>query len=246
MRHGVYVLNLQHGGIYVGRSTDIDSHIEQHCSGAGSAWCRHQGGVVGEVATVHVGSPDDLASWEMNETVAQMLMHGFENVRGWEFTNCAALTAKECDTLKTLVMGQGNMCRRCGGEGHFATHCQNAIQPWLRDLERLQAQSVVPAAPAHNVIAKAAMAYRPRDAKSRAAPPAPVALAAPVALDQPVAPMAQAPRAREEEAAQPVVETRRVRQRVVCARCGRDSHSASSCFAHKHFTGAELRPRHRE
>jgi len=237
MRHGVYVLALEQGGIYVGRSNDIDSRIQQHQSGAGSAWCRRQGGVVREVPTVHAGSPDDLASWEMNETVAQMLMHGFENVRGWEFTNCAALSSKECDTLKTLVMGQGNMCRRCGGEGHFATHCHREIQPWLRELERLQAESLAPAAPAPtavNVIAKAAMAYRPR-APPRVAP----ALSGPVEqAAEPAAPAAPAA-----PASPPRAEARRVRARVVCARCGRDSHSAATCFAHRHFTGAELPPR---
>jgi len=93
----------------------------------------------------------------------------------------------------------------------------------------------VPTAPAHNVIAKPAMVYRPRDAKCHAEPAAPVV------------PVAHALCFQEKEAvAQPVVKTRRVRQRVVCARCGRDSHSASSCFAHKHFTGAELRPRQKE
>jgi ribosomal protein L37E len=227
MRHGVYVLALEQGGIYVGRSADIDSRIQQHRSGLGSAWCRRQGGVVSEEPTVHAGSPDDLASWEMNETVAQMLIHGFENVRGWEFTNCAALTSKECDTLKTLVMGQGNMCRRCGGEGHFAQHCRREIQPWLRELERLQSESVVPVAPAPNVvnvIAKAAMAYRPTERKARQPRASPPAQSEPV----PVPP------------ATPAAESRRVRQRVVCERCGRDSHAAATCFAHRHFTGAEL------
>jgi len=51
MRHGVYVLALEQGGIYVGRSADIDSRIQQHRSGVGSAWCRHQGGVVSEEPT---------------------------------------------------------------------------------------------------------------------------------------------------------------------------------------------------
>jgi ribosomal protein L37E len=217
MRHGVYVLALQHGGLYVGRSNDIDKRIQQHCEGSGSAWCRHQGGVVREVATVHVGSSSDLASWEMNETVAQMLMHGFENVRGWEFTNCAALTSKECDTIKTIVMGQGNMCRRCGGEGHFATHCHEPIHLWLQDIEKLQALSQTVPAPVQNVIAQAAMAYQSR---------------------QP----AVGSSAGDTATAETLRESRSVRQRVVCTRCGRDSHMASSCFAHKHFTGSELKP----
>ena len=224
MRRGVYVLALKHGGLYVGRSNDIDARIQQHIDGAGSAWCWHQGGVVGEVAPVHTGSSADLASWEMNETVAQMLLNGFENVRGWEFTNCAALSSKECDTIKTIVMGQGNMCRRCGAEGHFATHCQKPILLWLQDLEKLQAKSPAPPVPAQNVIAQAAMAYRSGEAQAGAGMPS-----------MRVCSQQSAEMCSNEE--------RRVKQRVVCARCGRDSHIASSCFAHRHFTGAELKPK---
>jgi len=215
MRNGVYVLALKHGGYYVGRSQDIDARIRQHHEGTGSAWCRHQGGVVGEVASVYVGSTSDVASWEMNETVAQMLMHGFENVRGWEFTNCAPLTSQECDTIKTIVMGQGNMCRRCGGEGHFATHCQQPIQMWLVDLEKLQAISSTPAVTVKNTIAMAAMAYKSFQSDATV----------------------QAPH---------VGPIRHVRDRGGagnCTRCGRDSHTAAKCFAHKHFTGADLKPK---
>jgi predicted GIY-YIG superfamily endonuclease len=215
MRHGVYVLALRNGGYYVGRSQDIDTRIRQHHEGTGSAWCRHQGGVLGEVASVHVGSTSDVASWEMNETVAQMLIHGFEKVRGWEFTNCAPLTSQECDTIKTIVMGQGNMCRRCGGEGHFAMECTRSIQMWLQDLEKLQAMSLSPAAPAKNVIAMAAMAYKSFQADTSL-------------------PVLHACAARHASTRSGVPN---------CTRCGRDSHTAAKCFAHRHFTGAEIKPR---
>lgn len=40
MRHGVYVLALQHGGFYIGRLNDIDAHIKQHRDGTGAAAAR--------------------------------------------------------------------------------------------------------------------------------------------------------------------------------------------------------------
>jgi len=238
MRSGVYVLALRHGGYYVGRSKDIDARLRQHHDGSGSAWCRHQGGVIGEVATVHAGNAGDLASWEMNETVAQMLMHGFENVRGWEFTNCASLSFRECDTIKTIVMGQGNMCRRCGGEGHFATHCDNPIRLWLQDLEKLQAQStsvVMCAVPARNAIACAAMAYESRKSRAPDAGGQAVHDVATTEVEHVVPVTAVA------GAAAPAAAGRG--GAALCQRCGRDSHTAATCFAHKHFTGADLKPR---
>jgi hypothetical protein len=236
MREGVYVLALQKGGVYVGKSRDIDARVQQHCNGVGSNWCRHQGGVIAERAPVVAGSLLDAASWEMNETVAQMLIHGYENVRGWEFSSCGPLTSRECDTIKTIVMGQGNMCRRCGGEGHFATNCTHALQPWLLELERLQVKAASPSPPARNAMACATMAYpsKPVEASAAelAAGPAPAAMAA-------VKPAA-------ERVASTGVSQARASGRggsALCLRCGRDSHRADTCFAHTHFTGAPIKAR---
>jgi len=102
----------------VGKSDNIDVRVQQHTSGVGSTWCRHKGGLVREVPTVFSGSLQDISSWEMNETVTQMLLHGYENVRGWEFTSCTALASGELDTIKNVIMGQTNNCRKCGRSKH--------------------------------------------------------------------------------------------------------------------------------
>jgi len=255
MRHGVYVLALHNGGFYVGKSNNIDARVQQHRDGTGSAWCRFKGGVLGEVPTVVAGNMLDVASWEMSETVAQMLMHGFEHVRGWEFSSSAPLSCRECDTIKTIVMGQGDLCRRCGGEGHFATGCVHEIQPWLMDLEKLKIASAPAPVPARNMIAVAAMAYA---CHSSAVPVVPVvqktALPAfelpvltPLCLNTPSPQTVP-----QQPCGAPVPPLRLCATRafagarggvVLCTRCGRDSHQASSCFAHKHFNGSELRPR---
>jgi len=158
MRAGVYVLQLHNGGYYVGRSDNIDARVRQHTSGVGSAWCRHKGGIVKEVPTVFAGSLEDSASWEMNETVTQMLLHGYENVRGWEFSCCGALTSGELDTIKNVIMGQTDMCRKCGNGGHFAHACDSSIEKakWLLDLENMRKQK---SSPAPGAMAMAAMSY---------------------------------------------------------------------------------------
>ena len=157
MRAGVYVLQLRNGGYYVGKSENIDARVQQHTSGLGSAWCRHKGGVVKEVPTVFAGTLQDTASWEMNETVTQMLLHGYANVRGWEFCNCGTLTSGELDTIKNVIMGQTDVCRKCGNSGHFAHACNssNVKAKWLLDLENLK--KILSAAP--SAMAMAAMSY---------------------------------------------------------------------------------------
>jgi len=165
MRAGVYVLQLQNGGYYVGKSDNIDARVQQHTTGVGSAWCRHKGGCVKEVPTVFAGSLEDTASWEMNETVTQMLLHGYENVRGWEFSSCGALTSGELDTIKNVIMGQTDMCRKCGNGGHFAQGCNSSTvkAKWLLDLENLKIQTLS-AAP--SAMAMAAMSYESGEKKA--------------------------------------------------------------------------------
>jgi len=249
MRHGVYVLALQNGGYYVGKSRDIDARVQQHRNGTGSAWCRHQGGVLGEVPTVVAGSLLDIASWEMSETVTQMLIHGFENVRGWEFSSCVALSCRECDTIKTIVMGQGDLCRRCGGEGHFATGCSQEMQPWLLALETLKLASVPPPVPARNMIAAAAMAFAGGSSGTEAAS-APETVAEPAIADISNL-LALGLSAKKDGHGTTLQQIPIVLKPAhsqwhgvaCCARCGRDSHNVSSCFALKHFNGSELKAR---
>ena len=158
MRSGVYVLQLQNGGYYVGKSDDIDARVQQHKSGGGSAWCRHKGGVVKEMPTVFHGSLGDISSWEMNETVTQMLLHGYANVRGWEFTSCGPLSTGELDMIKHVVMGQADACRNCGNGGHFAESCLTSTVKarWLVDLENMKKGT---ASTAQSPMVMAAMSY---------------------------------------------------------------------------------------
>jgi len=167
MRTGVYVLQLQDGGYYVGKSDNIDARVQQHTSGVGSAWCCHKGGVVKEIPTVFPGSLQDVSSWEMNETVTQMLLHGYGNVRGWEFTSCQALSTGELDTIKNVIMGQTDMCRNCGNGGHFAQTCLSGTVKarWLVDLENMKKNTV---SPAQSAMAMAAMSYERGGSKQAA------------------------------------------------------------------------------
>ena len=65
----------------------------------------------------------DLNAWEQAETVERMLRHGFDEVRGWEFTTTESLTADNLVMIKILIFGKHNACRQCGNKGHFAREC---------------------------------------------------------------------------------------------------------------------------
>lgn len=130
---GIYVLVLDDGTRYVGKSLHVSSRVEQHLEGHGSAWCRKGG-----TTRAHREEPctpmlADLNLWEQKETVAQMLRHGCNRVRGWEFTSCEPLTASQQSMLESLVFASRDACRKCGRTGHFAASCYaGTLAPWLQ------------------------------------------------------------------------------------------------------------------
>ena len=94
---GIYVLQLKNTAMYyVGTSENIERRVNAHRLGNGSAWCRKHGGVNARMPILDGRS-------ELDETITTMLVYGFENVRGWEFSGCAQLSVAELDTVVLYV-----------------------------------------------------------------------------------------------------------------------------------------------
>ena len=99
---GVYVLELQRGKYYVGKSKNRSERINDHnnMSSRSSSWCSLHGPPVRVLAPI-TGYNQDFDAWEQKETIVRMTCHGFENVRGWEFTRSTPL-------LKVSLSGQSS------------------------------------------------------------------------------------------------------------------------------------------
>jgi hypothetical protein len=123
--------------VYVGRAADPDARVQAHRAGGPGAasWVRLHGGVVERLAPLTPAEPS--ATWELRETLAQMRRHGLDNVRGYEWTDTRPLGRDACLVVRTLAMGQADLCRRCGAEGHYRAQCTaQRPQAWLCDLRR--------------------------------------------------------------------------------------------------------------
>ena len=151
---GVYVLRLKekrHGKpcFYVGKSDDKPRRITEHREGGRmcAAWVSHNGGVA-EVLDA-MCPPEEHSSWEMKETITLAIIHGFDNVRGWEWTRCTPLSADECKGLRLNAFGMGDLCRKCGNSRHFAAGCRKDKATWLVECDGViaAAEAAVPAQP---------------------------------------------------------------------------------------------------
>jgi hypothetical protein len=158
----VYVLELQHGFFYVGKSHDIQKRVMQHAHGqeACSHWCKKYGPMVA-VHPPMTKHTVDMDTWERDELVARMMKHGFHCVRGWQILDpTETLSQGSYCTVKNLIMGSKDLCRLCGHFGHFVKDCMHIRQQdkasWLQRLDAaavccVQQQDNIPASSFHKV-----------------------------------------------------------------------------------------------
>ena len=92
------------------------------------AWIRAHHGVRAIVPSL-TDQDDDV------ETLEQMLIHGYERVRGGSWTDCAPLSPDERDAVR-LAMFRNGHCARCGHRAPcIAATCNAPFADWLRALQ---------------------------------------------------------------------------------------------------------------
>ena len=137
MDRGIYILKLKNNKYYVGKSENIQSRINDHITlNSNSAnFIKHNNMLFAEEPITEKN--ENLFFWELSETIERMIKHGFNNVRGWEFSSINNLTHDECLFIKKLIIGLHDRCRNCGNCGHFSKNCtQNNKAEWLINLEK--------------------------------------------------------------------------------------------------------------
>lgn len=113
----VYILRLEGGRYYIGKSHDVMKRYKEHLNGNGSAWTRKYK----PVSVVKIIK--DVSSFEEDKiTKEYMSKYGIDKVRGGSYVEIE-LSDFHIEALKMEIWGAKDLCSQCGRAGHFVKDC---------------------------------------------------------------------------------------------------------------------------
>jgi predicted GIY-YIG superfamily endonuclease len=113
----IYVLKLEGGRYYVGKSDNIINRYQQHLNGNGSAWTRKYKPIAIDKSYENVSSFE-----EDKVTKEYMSKYGIDKVRGGSYVE-VELSDFHRGALNMEIWAAKDLCTQCGRSGHFMKDC---------------------------------------------------------------------------------------------------------------------------
>ena len=113
----IYVLKLEKGKYYVGKTNNPRFRLENHFNSNGSQWTKKY-----KPLKIIEIKPDCDDYDEDKYTKIYMDKYGIENVRGGSFVSIK-LDETTVNYLTHMSNGTNDKCFRCGRPGHFDANC---------------------------------------------------------------------------------------------------------------------------
>ena len=117
MSTNIYILRLEGGRYYVGKSDNVMNRYEQHLNGNGAAWTRKYKPLSLEKTYENVSPFQEDAI-----TKEYMSKHGIDKVRGGSYVEIE-LSEFHIEALKMELWGAKDLCTQCGRSGHWVKDC---------------------------------------------------------------------------------------------------------------------------
>jgi hypothetical protein len=118
----IYILKLQEGKYYVGKTDDVAKRYQQHLKGYGSAWTKKYK-PISIAKQIENSSPFD----EDRYVKEYMNVFGIQNVRGGSYVQIE-LSDEQENALRLEIRAATDKCTRCGRDGHFVKNCYARTQ----------------------------------------------------------------------------------------------------------------------
>ena len=134
MTTNIYVLKLEGGRYYVGKTDNVMKRYEQHLGGNGSAWTKKYKPISLD-RTIKNASPFD----EDKVTKEYMAKYGIDKVRGGSYCEMN-LDDSQKEAIERECRGATDACQGCGKKGHFIRYCpdKNKVVSLPKDEEEFQ------------------------------------------------------------------------------------------------------------
>ncbi len=113
----IYVLKLEYGKYYVGKTNNVNVRLNDHIRSKGSAWTRKYK----LISVEHVYKNCDNFD-EDKYTVKLMSEKGIDNVRGGSFCEIKLNQASK-EIIQRMLRSKDDKCHFCGEVGHFIRNC---------------------------------------------------------------------------------------------------------------------------
>ena len=117
MSTNIYILKLQGGKYYVGKTNNPMKRYQEHLEGRGSAWTKKHKPISVE-KVIKNASPFD----EDKYTKEYMAKYGIDKVRGGSYVSLELDEVQE-EALTREIWGAKDCCANCGRKGHFIMDC---------------------------------------------------------------------------------------------------------------------------
>jgi predicted GIY-YIG superfamily endonuclease len=130
----LYILQLEHGKWYVGKTDDVSRRYSEHKSGKGSEWTKLHSPIK-ILETRQVKSDSD----ETNVTKDLMKKYGIDNVRGGAYCQ-RDLPEFVHKTIELEQKSSSDSCYKCGQKGHFAKNCIEEDEEYVWECDQCGCQ----------------------------------------------------------------------------------------------------------